>query len=54
MQQKVQFIGAILHDPELIVMDEPSPASIRQAWLEDALLELAKNGKTILLSPSHG
>jgi ABC-2 type transport system ATP-binding protein len=52
MQQKVQFIGAILHDPELIVMDEPfsglDPASALA--LKDALLELAKNGKTILLS----
>jgi ABC-2 type transport system ATP-binding protein len=52
MQQKVQFIGAILHDPELIVMDEPfsglDPASAMS--LKSALLELAKNGKTILLS----
>ena len=52
MQQKVQFIGAILHDPELIVMDEPfsglDPANALA--LKDALLELAKNGKTILLS----
>jgi ABC-2 type transport system ATP-binding protein len=52
MQQKVQFIGAILHDPELIVMDEPfsglDPSNA--LVLKDALLELAKNGKTILLS----
>jgi ABC-2 type transport system ATP-binding protein len=52
MQQKVQFIGAILHDPELIIMDEPfsglDPANA--VALKDALLELAKNGKTILLS----
>jgi len=55
MQQKVQFIGAILHDPELIVMDEPfsglDPAST--VVLKDVLLELAKSGKTILLS-THG
>jgi ABC-2 type transport system ATP-binding protein len=55
MQQKVQFIGAILHDPELIVMDEPfsglDPAST--VVLKDVLLELAKRGKTILLS-THG
>ena len=52
MQQKVQFIGAILHDPKLIVMDEPfsglDPANA--VGLKDVLLELAKNGKTILLS----
>jgi len=55
MQQKVQFIGAVLHDPELIVMDEPfsglDPAST--VILKDVLLELAKSGKTILLS-THG
>ena len=55
MQQKVQFIGAVLHDPELIVMDEPfsglDPAST--VVLKDVLLELAKSGKTILLS-THG
>lgn len=52
MQQKVQFIGAILHNPALIVMDEPfsglDPASAMS--LKTVLLELAKNGKTILLS----
>ncbi len=52
MQQKVQFIGAILHDPELIIMDEPftglDPANA--VVLKDVLLEMAKAGKTILLS----
>lgn len=52
MQQKVQFIGAILHDPKLIIMDEPfsglDPANA--VGLKDVLLELAKSGKTILLS----
>jgi len=52
MQQKVQFIGAVLHDPKLIIMDEPfsglDPANA--VGLKDALLELAKSSKTILLS----
>jgi ABC-2 type transport system ATP-binding protein len=52
MQQKVQFIGAILHDPELMIMDEPfaglDPAST--VALKDVLLELAKSGKSVLLS----
>jgi len=52
MQQKVQFIGAILHDPKLIIMDEPfsglDPAN--SVALKDTLLELAKSGKTILFS----
>jgi len=52
MQQKVQFIGAILHDPRLVIMDEPftglDPANA--VVLKDVLLEMAKAGKTILLS----
>jgi ABC-2 type transport system ATP-binding protein len=52
MQQKVQFIGAILHDPKLIILDEPfsglDPANA--VGLKDVMLELAKNGKTILFS----
>jgi ABC-2 type transport system ATP-binding protein len=52
MQQKIQFIGAILHDPRLIMMDEPfsglDPANA--LLLKDVLLEMAKSGKTILLS----
>ena len=52
MQQKVQFIGSILHDPKLIIMDEPfsglDPASA--VSLKDVMLELAKSGKTVLFS----
>ncbi len=52
MQQKVQFIAAVLHQPEFIIMDEFSsgldPANARE--LENVLLELRKEGKTILFS----
>jgi ABC-2 type transport system ATP-binding protein len=52
MQQKVQFIASVLHDPEFIIMDEFSsgldPANARE--LEVILLELRKAGKTILFS----
>lgn len=52
MQQKVQFIGAILHDPKLIILDEPfsglDPANA--VGLKDVMLELAKSGKTIVFS----
>lgn len=52
MQQKVQFIATILHDPRLVIMDEPftglDPANA--VVLKDVLLEMAKSGKTILLS----
>lgn len=52
MQQKVQFIAAVLHQPEFVIMDEPfsglDPANARE--LENVLLELRKSGKTILFS----
>jgi len=54
MQQKVQFVAAVVHEPELLLLDEPfsglDPVS-RQA-LRAVLRELAADGKTILLS-SH-
>jgi ABC-2 type transport system ATP-binding protein len=52
MQQKVQFIATLLHDPDLIIMDEPfsglDPANA--VMLKDVLIELKKSGKTILFS----
>jgi len=52
MQQKVQFIAAVIHEPDFMILDEPfsglDPAS--SLILKDALLELKKQGKTILFS----
>jgi ABC-2 type transport system ATP-binding protein len=52
MQQKVQFIAGILHDPEFLILDEPfsglDPANA--VVLKDVLLELKKAGKTTLFS----
>jgi ABC-2 type transport system ATP-binding protein len=52
MQQKVQFIATLLHDPDLVIMDEPfsglDPANA--VMLKDVLIELKKAGKTILFS----
>ena len=52
MQQKVQFIAALLHDPDLIVMDEPfaglDPVNTMQ--LKDVLMGLRTAGKSILFS----
>ncbi|MFZ0818204.1 MAG: ATP-binding cassette domain-containing protein [Candidatus Sulfotelmatobacter sp.] len=52
MQQKVQFIGALVHDPQFVVMDEPfsglDPSSA--LVLKDAFLELKTAGKTLLFS----
>ncbi len=52
MQQKIQFIAALLHDPELMILDEPfaglDPANA--VMLKDVMIELRKAGKTILFS----
>ncbi|HYH01055.1 MAG TPA: ATP-binding cassette domain-containing protein [Terriglobales bacterium] len=52
MQQKVQFISALLHEPDFIIMDEPfsglDPANA--VALKDVLVELKQAGKTILFS----
>jgi ABC-2 type transport system ATP-binding protein len=52
MQQKVQFIATLLHDPELLILDEPfaglDPANV--VTLKDVLLEMKQAGKTILFS----
>jgi len=52
MQQKIQFIATLLHDPGLVVMDEPFSGldPVNASLLQDALLELKANGKAILFS----
>jgi ABC-2 type transport system ATP-binding protein len=52
MQQKIQFIATLLHDPDLIIMDEPFGGldPVNAALLKDVLLELKQKGKTILFS----
>jgi ABC-2 type transport system ATP-binding protein len=51
-QQKVQFLAAVLHDPEVLLLDEPftglDPVNI--VLLREAILELRDRGKTIVLS----
>jgi ABC-2 type transport system ATP-binding protein len=52
MQQKIQFIATLLHEPDFIIMDEPFGGldPVNAALLKDVLLELKKQGKTILFS----
>lgn len=52
MQQKIQFIAALLHDPDLIIMDEPFSGldPVNATLLQNALLELKDAGKAILFS----
>ena len=52
MQQKIQFIASLLHDPGLIVMDEPFSGldPVNAVLVERTLLELKDQGKAILFS----
>ena len=52
MQQKVQFIGTLLHDPDLIILDEPFSGldPINAQALKDTMVELRQRGKTIIFS----
>ena len=51
-QQKVQLIGTLLHDPELIILDEPQSGldPVNMILVRDLLRELKEEGRTILLS----
>ncbi len=52
MQQKIQFVAAVLHDPDLLILDEPfsglDPVNVE--LLKDLVLELKEAGKTIIFS----
>ena len=54
MQQKIQFIATILHDPKLLILDEPFGGldPINADLLQDVILELKDAGRTILFA-SH-
>ena len=51
-QQKIQFLAAVLHDPDILIMDEPysglDPVNAQQ--MKDAFHELVNEGKTIIFS----
>ena len=52
MQQKVQFLATIIHDPELIILDEPfsglDPVNAR--LLRELIQEMHQQGKTVIFS----
>ncbi len=53
-QQKIQFIIAVMHNPELVILDEPFSGldPVNAKILKDVILELVKEGKYIVMS-SH-
>lgn len=52
MQQKVQFISTILHEPKLLILDEPFSGldPINTNLIKDEILELSKNGTAVIFS----
>ncbi len=52
MQQKLQFITTVLHDPELLILDEPLSGldPINAELINQTISELKAQGKTIILS----
>ena len=54
MQQKVQFIQTLLHDPDILILDEPMSGldPVGTNVMRDAMIELSRAGKTLIVS-SH-
>ena len=52
MQQKVQFIATLIHDPELVILDEPFSGldPINAQALKDTVVELKRRGRTVIFS----
>lgn len=52
MQQKVQFVSTVLHEPDLIILDEPFSGfdPINANLIRDEILELKQKGSTIIFS----
>jgi ABC-2 type transport system ATP-binding protein len=52
MQQKIQFVAAVLHDPDLLILDEPFSGldPVSSELLIELVLELKAKGKTIIFS----
>jgi ABC-2 type transport system ATP-binding protein len=55
MQQKIQLIGTVLHQPDLLILDEPFSGldPINQELFRDLLLDYRAQGKSVVLS-THG
>lgn len=51
-QQKMQFLAAILHDPAVLIMDEPFSGldPVNVLMLKEAFVEMRRRGKTLIFS----
>jgi len=52
MQQKVQFISALIHEPDLVILDEPFSGldPVNSKVMKDVVVEIARSGRTVLFS----
>lgn len=52
MQQKVQFIAALLHEPDLVILDEPFSGldPMNAQAMKDTVLDLRQQGRTVIFS----
>ncbi len=52
MSQKLQFVTTVLHEPKLIILDEPFSGldPVNANLIKDEIFELAKKGSTIIFS----
>ena len=52
MSQKIQFISSIIHEPELVILDEPFTGldPVNADVLRDAVLDLRRRGATVIFS----
>lgn len=52
MQQKLQFIGALIHEPDLVILDEPFSGldPVNAQVMKDVVVEIARSGRTVLFS----
>ena len=51
-QQKIQFMTAVIHDPDLVVLDEPFSGldPVNTDLLKNIIIDLVKNGKFVIMS----
>jgi ABC-2 type transport system ATP-binding protein len=54
-QQKIQFAAAVIHEPDLVVLDEPFSGldPVNSRLLKDLILEQRAKGTTVVLSTHH-
>jgi ABC-2 type transport system ATP-binding protein len=52
MQQKIQFISTVIHEPQMVILDEPFTGldPINTQLLKDVIIEMKDEGRTVILS----